>query len=123
MCVLTTGLVIRPHGSAPHGGVNVSQPSTNATPVPDLVIEYETLLGSLLPKLDQHDRTRVLEKVTLPCFSAETQFSFAGELRRKIKNKSVHNIRRIAAHRAPTPLAVVFPLAMSQKDFLVLALI
>ena len=100
-----------------------SQPPTPATPVPDLVIEYETLLRSLLPKLDQHDRTRVLEKVTLICFSAEIQFSSAAGVQRKIKNKSVPTFRRIAAHRAPTPLAVVSPLAMSQKDFLVLALI
>jgi hypothetical protein len=100
-----------------------SQPSTPATPVPDLIVEYETLLRSLLPKLDQHDRTRVLEKVTLNCFYAEIQFSLAAGVKRKIKNKSVHTFRRIAAHRAPIPLAVVCPLAMSQKDFLVLALI
>jgi hypothetical protein len=101
----------------------LSQPSTPASPLPDLIIEYETLLRSLLPKLDQHDRTRVLEKVTLNCLSAEIQFSLAAGVERKIKNKSVHTFQRIAAHRAPTPLAVASPLAMSQKDFLVLALI
>jgi len=100
-----------------------SQPSTPASPVPDLIIEYETLLRSLIPKLDQHDRTRVLEKVPLNCFCAEIQFSLAAVGKRKIKIESVHTFRRIAARRAPTPLAVVSPLAMSQKDFLVLALI
>ena len=34
-------------------------------PSPGLVTEYENLLRSLLPKLDEYDRARVLEKVTL----------------------------------------------------------
>ena len=46
-----------------------SRSSTRPKPVLDLVIEYENLLRSLLPKLDEYDRIRVLEKVTLKAIS------------------------------------------------------
>jgi len=114
-----SGLTVRPLKAV----LMFSQPSTPANPSPDLIMEYENLLRSLLPKLDEHDRARVLEKVTLNYFRSEMQFSLAVGVTRKSKSKSLKTIRRIAAPRVQILLPAVCPPAMFQKDFLVPALI
>jgi len=125
MSVRTTVQAIRLHGSDQvWRGLMRSQTSSPANPLSDVVSEYETLLRSLLPKLDEHDRTRVLKKVFPEVFpQTESYFSLRGGPRILQSKPLIHILPRLVVLPTRIPLAVMSHPGMCQRDFLVLVLI